>query len=176
MKRLSFLLVLLFIAGCVSPGEKAFLESQQSGRKSAGLTEKYIDVGKFNICYMEGGKGETVLLVHGFTGWKEFWAAFAKYLVPKYHVVAIDLPGHGKIDGRIGSPGMDHFGPEVVPAGCLFVLGDNRDNSTDSRSWGYVHRDQVLGKALVVYWSWSPDTTRGFWRRIRWDRIGERIL
>jgi len=90
--------------------------------------------------------------------------------------VLVALPDHGKIDPRHPSSGMDSFGPEVVPAGYLFVLGDNRDNSTDSRSWGYLSRDSVFGKALVVYWSWSPDTTQGFWRRIRWDRIGERIL
>src|SRR5262245_20556224 len=47
------------------------------------------------------------------------------------------------------------WGPEVVPADHLFVLGDNRDNSRDSRFWGFLPRDQVKGRALLVYWSYE---------------------
>lgn len=47
------------------------------------------------------------------------------------------------------------FGPEVVPPDKLFVLGDNRDNSRDSRFWGFLPRDQVKGRALLVYWSYE---------------------
>lgn len=50
----------------------------------------------------------------------------------------------------------DSFGPTQIPAGELFVLGDNRDRSRDSRSWGFVPRDQIKGRALLVYWSY-PD-------------------
>ena len=49
----------------------------------------------------------------------------------------------------------DNYGPQVVPAGKLFVLGDNRDNSRDSRFWGFLPRDQVKGRALLVYWSYE---------------------
>jgi signal peptidase I len=49
----------------------------------------------------------------------------------------------------------DNWGPKVVPAGHLFVLGDNRDNSRDSRFWGFLPRDQVKGRALLVYWSYE---------------------
>ncbi len=51
----------------------------------------------------------------------------------------------------------DNFGPVQVPAGNLFVLGDNRDDSQDSREWGFLDRNFVRGKALVVYWSWAAD-------------------
>jgi signal peptidase I len=49
----------------------------------------------------------------------------------------------------------DNWGPKVVPAGHLFVMGDNRDNSRDSRFWGFLPRDQVKGRALLVYWSYE---------------------
>jgi signal peptidase I len=57
--------------------------------------------------------------------------------------------------GLRGEMLRDTWGPQVVPAGHLFVLGDNRDNSRDSRFWGFLPRDQVKGRALLVYWSYE---------------------
>jgi signal peptidase I len=51
----------------------------------------------------------------------------------------------------------DNFGPYVVPQGHLFMMGDNRDNSHDSRFWGALPRDLVKGKAMFIYWSWDPE-------------------
>jgi signal peptidase I len=51
----------------------------------------------------------------------------------------------------------DNFGPYTVPPGNLFMMGDNRDNSNDSRYWGPVDFDLVRGKAMFIYWSWDGD-------------------
>lgn len=53
----------------------------------------------------------------------------------------------------------DNFGPVQVPEGQYFVLGDNRDDSQDSRFWGFLPKENIKGKALFVYWSWQPDSS-----------------
>ena len=61
----------------------------------------------------------------------------------------------------------DNLGPVTIPPHTLFVRGDNRDESHDSRFWGFVECGAVLGKATVVYWSWDADASRVRWERIR---------
>jgi abhydrolase domain-containing protein 6 len=65
-------------------------------RGLAGLSEKSIQVDNYKIVYVEGGKGETVLLLHGFGGDKDNWMRFSKYLTKRYHVIVPDLPGFGE--------------------------------------------------------------------------------
>ncbi len=72
------------------------------------------------------------------------------------------IPGH--VQPR------DNFGPVVVPKDSLFVMGDNRDRSADSRFWGFVTLNKVRGKAFLIYWSWG-----GFMRDIKWGRIANLI-
>jgi signal peptidase I len=63
-----------------------------------------------------------------------------------------------------------NFGPKIVPRESVFVMGDNRDNSQDSRVWGFVNYSKILGRALIIYWSWDGN---GRW--VRWERIGTLI-
>ncbi len=83
------------------------------------------------------------------------------------------------------SPPADyHFGPIHIPPGRLFVMGDNRDNSLDSRFWGLLDHSKVLGKAAVIYFSVRSEDVPSGWGTlgflyvlahpslIRWNRIG----
>jgi signal peptidase I len=74
-------------------------------------------------------------------------------------------------------PSRNNWGPLVVPEKNYFVLGDNRDNSSDSRYWGFVADSLVKGRPFVIYYSYAPDSAQGLaWlTRIRWNRLGERV-
>jgi signal peptidase I len=87
----------------------------------------------------------------------------------------------------------EHYGPVTVPPDQYFMMGDNRDNSADSRYWGFLRRDYIKGKALVIYWSYEAGredyqdegtgaTIKGmasvfvhFFTRTRWDRMLHQI-
>ena len=77
----------------------------------------------------------------------------------------------GIIDGRINP--RDNLGPLTVPPDSYFVMGDNRDQSLDSRFWGFVRMNKIKGRAFLVYWSWNG---KGSWLNwVRWERIGKLI-
>jgi signal peptidase I len=88
----------------------------------------------------------------------------------------------------------DNFGPVTVPPDQFFVMGDNRDNSNDSRFWGFVDRDSIIGKPLFVYWSYESlapyesserswasiaadygSVAQHFFSRTRWFRFGTMV-
>ena len=66
----------------------------------------------------------------------------------------------------------DNYGPKVVPPNSLFVLGDNRDNSQDSRYWGFVDLSAVKGKAFIIYFSYHKRATSVL-DKVRWNRFGK---
>lgn len=107
-------------------------------------------------------------------------------------------PPHSKFtDPRVrkrmsrGKDSRDNWGPHRVPQDCYFMMGDNRDHSSDSRFWGYVHKDLILGEAMLIHWSWKPDDQSPaaeisdplsvprlfvynvvhFFERVRWERL-----
>jgi len=112
----------------------------------------------------------------------------------------IPLPPTGKFTGGMrAQPGSqtprDNFGPYRVPDDSYFMMGDNRDNSYDSRFWYAVPRDLVQGKAMMIHWSWATDDSAPDWTwtnpismgnalvyncthfvdRVRWNRLGSII-
>ena len=75
------------------------------------------------------------------------------------------------------APTRDNWGPLRVPHGSFMLLGDNRDNSEDSRYWGFVPRSSVRGTPLVIYFSYEPTAPVAVpWLgAVRWERIGRRV-
>lgn len=65
----------------------------------------------------------------------------------------------------------DNMKPVTVPKDACFVMGDNRDNSADSRFWGFVKKEHLVGKALILYFSWNSEPG-SFLNYVRWSRIG----
>jgi signal peptidase I len=105
-----------------------------------------------------------------------------------------DGPHVQHIDPEMYAPGdprgpRDYFGPYTVPAGDYFGMGDNRDNSLDSRFWGPVPRSNIFGRPFLIYWSYDAEPNSHIWRgpvakiqqllsvavhffsRTRWDRM-----
>lgn len=80
----------------------------------------------------------------------------------KIHMDSRDIPEHHST--------RDNMPSVVIPDDSVFLMGDNRDNSHDSRFWGTVKKSSIAGKAAVVYWSWDKESFK-----IRWDRIGQTV-
>jgi len=70
----------------------------------------------------------------------------------------------------------DNYGPITIPPHKYWAMGDNRDNSADSRAWGFVDHDEIVGQGLIIYFSWESDLPWSrFFHKIRFNRIGRVI-
>ncbi|MGZ6275473.1 MAG: alpha/beta fold hydrolase [Syntrophales bacterium] len=134
--------------------EAAFKLAMDAQRRSADLVKKEVQVDDHRIVYLEGGKGETVILLHGFGGYKDQWTAFAKYL-KGYHLIIPDVPGFGEssqvpadnysVDSQAGR--IDRF-VEVLKLDKFHMAGNSMGGAVTA-TYGAKHPEKVLTLALL---------------------------
>jgi signal peptidase I len=157
-----YILVNKFIYGLRIPyTDTKFFPMKQPERGDVIVFIYPKDTSKDFIKRVIGKEGEKVEIVQNkiFVNGKQIedpWGHFEKYDWSKY------------------LQAMEKFGPVVVPKDCLFVLGDNRDNSQDSRFWGFVNVNAVKGKAFVIYFSWDR-FSQSLLDNVRWGRLAKLI-
>lgn len=96
ISKITFILLLLGLLGYfVTPSERLFKLGVSAERKLAGLSTKSITISEGEISYIEGGRGDVLLFLHGFGANKDNWVRLAKHLKNDYSVIALDLPGFG---------------------------------------------------------------------------------
>jgi signal peptidase I len=181
------LLVNKFLLGPTATGvERAVLPSRDVRRGDIVVFKFPADPERDFIKRVIGLPGETVelrnrgILING-TAIEE---PYAHYL-PR--------PANTELHEITPEDVREHYGPETVPADQFFVMGDNRDNSQDSRYWGFLPRDYIKGRALMVYWSYESEredyqesglgaSAKGvasvaahFFTRTRWSRLFHQI-
>jgi pimeloyl-ACP methyl ester carboxylesterase len=106
MKKIFVALVVVLVAvvgGYYAFPEKVADSFVRYGRSQAGLVKKDILVDDHRIVYLEGGRGPTVLLLHGYSADKDHWTRFAAGLTKHYHVVIPDIPGYGESSKRMNA-------------------------------------------------------------------------
>ena len=126
---------------------------------------------------------------------KELWLnghklvePYVQHMYPRIEPYRDNFPSepYGPVYDRARQMLAEHVvnGEIVVPEGFYFAMGDNRDNSLDSRYWGFVPRENIIGKPLVIFWSYDAptedwvdynsnhfiDLAKNFFRKTRWDR------
>jgi signal peptidase I len=169
------------------------------------LVGDYLLVDKFTYHYREPAPGDVIVFEYPLNPNKDYVkrcvAIEGQVVEIRDKVLYIDgveetpAPSITYADTKILPSNLsnrDNFAPLRVPPGHVFVLGDNRDNSRDSRVWGFLDKELIKGRGLGIYWSWTPDPNAPKWEspyifplfsivfynvthfnsRIRWDRLG----
>ncbi|MGL4368731.1 MAG: alpha/beta fold hydrolase [Spirochaetota bacterium] len=100
VKIFSVCMIVLSIFAVSCTAEKAYNGYKNRAREKAGLVQKNVRLSDCAISYLEGGKGETVVFIHGFGAEKDYWTPMADYLTDNYHLIIPDLPGSGESEKR----------------------------------------------------------------------------
>ena len=134
------------------------------------------------LSFNEPKRGDVIVFIYPVDPSKDFIKRVVavegetvKLMNKKLYINDVEVPdSHAvyKEDSPLGTDPQkrDNFGPVTVPKGQIFVLGDNRDRSLDSRFWGFVPVNEVRGKAFIIYWSWDSQEST-----LRWKRLGHLI-
>jgi signal peptidase I len=143
-----------------------------------GIRIPYTDIKLFQ--YKKPGRGDIIVFIFPKDRSKDFIKRVIGTEGEKVAIVHNKIYINDKlIDdpwGRFTMPraSIEDYGPVRVPESSLFVMGDNRDNSQDSRFWGFVKLNEVKGKALIIYFSWDSNA-QDVLNKIRWTRFGKLI-
>ena len=151
------LLVTKFLYGIKNPVNGTTWVPVSSPKREDIIVFRYpLDPSKDYIKRVIGLPGDTIEIVNKkiYINKKPFQDSHGVYLDPSVYPASVQP--------------RDNFGPIIVPKDKLFVMGDNRDNSYDSRFWRFVDMKDVLGKAFIIYWSWDKENFKP-----RWDRFGD---
>jgi len=164
------LLVNKFLYGIRVPiADKVLVSFSQPDAKDIVVFEFPEDESKDFIKRIIGLPGDTIEIrnKHVYRNGEKLTEPYARHT--SQQVINHPFPMDKWPPHRFDPRARDNLGPLKVPPGKFFVLGDNRDESYDSRFWGFVEREEILGEAWIIYWSWSGLTD------IRWRRIGNLV-
>ena len=144
-----------------------------------------VDPSKNFVKRLVGIPGDTLKMIEGdlyVNSVRQDEKRYVTHSEPDMDPTAVDFEWQKKYlvktaEAAVATPSRNNWGPLVVPKDEYFVLGDNRDNSLDSRYWQFVPDSLIRGRPMFVYYSYDPDSLdRMSWlTRIRWTRIGERV-
>jgi signal peptidase I len=163
------LLVNKFVYGpAATAGERALLPLDIVGRGDVVVFKYPEDPGRDFIKRVIGLPGETLEIRE-----KQVYVDGEPLTEPYTHF----LQPVGRADaGEVTAFDVrERYGPVTIPTDQYFVMGDNRDNSQDSRYWGFLPRDYVKGRALVIYWSFESGHNLNVLSSIRWGRLLRQI-
>jgi len=181
-----FLLVNKLLYGADIPFTDAQLPAIREPRRGDVIVFQYpADLSKNFVKRLVGMPGDTLSMRDGvlYLDGRAQPESYVRHSEPGVDPVAADFRWQRNYLVRTAEasagfhPSRNNWGPLVVPERNFFVLGDNRDNSLDSRYWGFVPDSLLRGRPMFVYYSYSPEVENGLaWlTHIRWDRLGERI-